>query len=126
MGCLINCETSDLLLRKAKFDGALRALQELAKELPEEFDDPQGILDAKTLAEAFQAAYFEVELDDAGDLIRVTYISDKAPPDSSEQWPDTLFYAIAPSIEEGTIEGSVDDYKWVIDVIKGRVVGSLG
>jgi len=123
MGCLINCDTSDFLLRKTSFEArtgsTAYACERTTRRVRRSGWDPRR----KGLADAFQAAYFEVECSDAGDMIRVTYIADKAPPDSSDQWPDAIFYGIAPWIERGTIRGSVDDYQWEIEVAEGRILG---
>lgn len=90
MGVLATFESEALLLQREDFPAALRALKKIAKDIPDYFHDAAAIVKAKDLRAALAAAELAHEVDEHGDLVRLTYAGDKLPKGADDEWPDRL------------------------------------
>jgi hypothetical protein len=89
MGALVDVTSEGFLLPRKQFAGTLRALEAFEK--------------AEDLEEALEALSFRFVKNEKGDLVDLSYGSDKAPSDAGELWPLPLLEALAPFVKQGTV-----------------------
>ncbi|UQA57027.1 hypothetical protein [Polyangium aurulentum] len=107
MSILVTVDCPSFFLPSSRYEGALAAIQELAEDSPEEFDDPEAVADASDLLAALDAESWKAETDAAG-ITKLSYVADKAPYDSDEDWPAALLGALAPFVTTGDMTVSLD------------------
>jgi hypothetical protein len=121
MGMLVNVKCSSFILPEVVFDAALAALKALAEDQPGELHEPDDVLGATDLLAAFDADGWRFERD-ANGLTRLWYGGDKAPYDSDEEWPRSIFEALAPFATAGAVEVLFDGARaWALRLADGKL-----
>ncbi|MCP3060216.1 hypothetical protein LXT21_15640 [Myxococcus sp. K38C18041901] len=121
MGILVDVKCSSFILPESVLDPALAALKALAEDRPGEFHEPDGVLEATDLLGAVNADGWEVERD-ANGLTRLWYGGDKAPHDSDEEWPRSIFETLAPFATAGAVEVFFDGERaWALRLADGEL-----
>lgn len=108
MGVLVDIESHDLLLPRAGFGAALRALRRLAKRRPSDFAEPDAIVEAADFEEALANADFRYEKNESGDVVSLGYAADKLPSGADELWLGAFCEALAPFVRKGTLAIAYD------------------
>jgi hypothetical protein len=117
MGVLVNAKSEpSFVLQREDFPRALRGLKKFAKELPDDFEVPEAVAKAKTLADALGDNYWAPRFDDFGDLVSIDYQVDKAPHDATDYWPVPMLEVLAKAGARGWVRFSADDYECSFDL----------
>jgi hypothetical protein len=121
MGALVDVKCSSFVLPEVAFDEALAALKALAEDRPGELHEPDDVREATDLLAALDADGWQFERDAHG-LTRLWYGGDKAPDDSDEEWPLSVFEVLAPFAMTGGVEAFSGGARvWTLAVTSGEL-----